>query len=93
VDGSQASVSFTTFRRTLIQQIMDSSLAFFKISPSAQQTAQLILGGKQVISFTPQSTVEDLKLHTHTHTSLELVLLDEVGLCKIFVPVPSPLGS
>jgi hypothetical protein len=62
---------------------MDSSLAFFKINPTAQEgkTAQLILGGKQVISFTPQSTVEELKLTTPDRQSLELVLLDEVRFC------------
>lgn len=80
VDGEAAQVSFTTFRRTLIQQIMDSSLAFFKINPSQSQTAQLVLGGKQIISFSPTSTVEDLKLTTPDRQSLELVLMDEVRL-------------
>lgn len=78
VDGESAQVSFTTFRRTLIQQIMDSASAFFKLTPCQGQTAQLVLGGKQVISFTAQSTVEDLKLTTPDRQSLELVLLDEV---------------
>ncbi|GFH13327.1 predicted protein [Haematococcus lacustris] len=91
VDGEQASVSFTTFRRTLIQQIMDSSLAFFKISPSQSQTAQLILGGKQVVSFTPQSTVEDLKLTSPDRQSLELVLLDEEP--EVSFPVCDQYGA
>lgn len=82
VDGELASVSFTTFRKTLLQQIMDSSLAFFKISPVQGQTAQLVLGGKQVVSFTAQSTVEELKLTTPDRQALELVLLDEVRLSQ-----------
>ncbi len=76
-------MSFTTFRKTLLQQIMDSSLAFFKISPVQGQTAQLVLGGKQVISFTAASTVEDLKLTTPDRQALELVLLEEVGLEEV----------
>ncbi len=78
VDGETAQVSFTTFRRTLIQQIMDSSLAFFKLEPRVSQSAQLLLASKQVLSFTPHSTVEDLKLTTPDRQSLELVLLEEV---------------
>lgn len=91
VDGEAAQVSFTTFRRTLIQQIMDSSLAFFKISPSQSQTAQLVLGGKQVISFSAQSTVEDLKLTTPDRQSLELVLLDEEP--EVTFPVRDQYGN
>eukprot|EP00983_Pelagomonas_calceolata_P118551 1160517-Pelagomonas_calceolata.AAC.11 len=61
--------------RTLIQQIWESSCAFFKQNP-AQKHAQLVIGGsvKQAISFTRETTVEDHNLLIPERQALELVL-------------------
>lgn len=61
--------------RTLIQQIYESSCAFFKQNP-AQKHAQLVIGGsvKQAIHFTRETTVEDHNLLIPERQALELVL-------------------
>jgi hypothetical protein len=65
--------------RTLIQQIWESSCAFFKQDPT-QKHAQLVIGGsvKQAISFNNTTTVEDHNLLVPERQALELVLFDEV---------------
>ncbi|GIL73997.1 hypothetical protein Vretifemale_4059, partial [Volvox reticuliferus] len=80
--GEKRAVSYTVFKRTLMSQVFDSSVQFFKLDP-----AQVILVVKNKVALT-HKCVEDYRLadksvldliHLKEAPTIELTLKDQAG--------------